>query len=204
MEHPRPQDKDASIMWARRVLQSKSKFIILDTETTGLKRNDVIIQIGIIDLDGNVLLDSLVKPTKRKRISTEALAIHGITMEHLKDQPSLGELSDKIAKITKDKTVLIYNAEYDEKMFDRTCEQDGIRYIYFRTDCVMEQYSKYVGKWSEYHYGYTFQRLPASDHSAIGDCKATLKVIEKMANTDLINPIVPQQKTERKWWEFWK
>ena len=64
------QDKDGAINIAREILKHKEDYVILDTETTGLGDSDVIIQISIIDLDGNVLMDSLIKPTKKKRMSS--------------------------------------------------------------------------------------------------------------------------------------
>jgi DNA polymerase III subunit epsilon len=42
-------------------------------------------------------------------------------------------------------------------------------------------YSQWVGERNEYHGDYKWQRLPGGDHSALGDCKATLEVIEAMA-----------------------
>lgn len=203
MNHPNPKDRNSAIKWARKILKHKDKCVILDTETTGLKRNDVIIQIGIIDLTGQVLLDSLVKPTKRKRISKQATQIHKISMRDLEDQPILKDLSPKIKLITKNKAVLIFNSEYDIKLFDQTSEQDEIDYFEFKTACVMLQYSKFIGKWNEYHGDYTFQGLPGGDHSAIGDCRATLKVIHKMASSTLMDePLVFTD--SKKWWQFWK
>ena len=48
---------------------------ILDTETTGLYDDAEIVEISIIDENGGVLLDTLVKPLKP--IPAEATAIHG-------------------------------------------------------------------------------------------------------------------------------
>ncbi len=45
------------------IMQNKDKYAILDTETTGLGKNDEIIEISILALDGTVLLDTYVKPS---------------------------------------------------------------------------------------------------------------------------------------------
>lgn len=50
----------------------------------------------------------------------------------------------------------------------------------------MQWYSQFVGDWNDYYNNYRWQKLPSGDHSAIGDCRATLKVIEKMAATEII------------------
>ena len=59
---------------------------ILDTETTGLYDDAEIVEISIIDENGGVLLDTLVKPLKP--IPAEATAIHGITNEMVATAPT--------------------------------------------------------------------------------------------------------------------
>jgi hypothetical protein len=45
-----------------------------DTETTWLRDNDIIIEVTVIDLDANTLIETLVKPTKRKSIPIDCHA----------------------------------------------------------------------------------------------------------------------------------
>lgn len=59
--------------WARSVLIGRiNNCVILDCETTGLGDQDEIIQLAIIDMRGNILFNSLIKPSPRKRISEKA------------------------------------------------------------------------------------------------------------------------------------
>ena len=219
MTHRNPQHKDETILWARNILSNKDKYAIFDTETTGLKKNDVILQIGLLDLDENELLNSLIKPTKRKRIAQQATEIHGIKIEDLQTAPAFSEIRSQLENLIKGKTVLIYNAAYDEKLVEQTCDQDECDYVKMKTECVMIQYSKFVGKWSKTHSDYAFQKLPGGDHSAIGDCRATLAVIQKMAESKLSNEDFKSSATKntmkkesakiaeratKRWWEFWK
>lgn len=181
--HRNPEDFARSVYWAHRVMSSPDQYVVIDTETTGINRNAVIVQIAVTDLQGNELLNSLVKPTKRKRIASSATAIHGISMKDLEGAPHFEELLPKLQSIVEGKTVLIYNAEYDTRLIDQTCRQDEINFLRLgRTECVMLEYSRYKGSWSDYHYEYRYQKLPGGDHSAIGDCRATIKVIEQMAS----------------------
>lgn len=226
-KHRSPAIRDKVVLWAREIIEHKDQFVILDTETTGLNRNDVIVQIAMVDLNGNELLNSLVKPTKRKRISAEASAIHGINISHLQDAPTFAELKPIIDKIVAGKTVLIYNAEYDERLINQTTKQDGCFSPHLKTECVMKHYSWFVGDWSDYHLDYNYQKLPSGDHSAIGDCRATLEVINKIAQSELMIPSKPETEIpaqpamsmnsnsltgfgalkvnkEKKWWQIWK
>ncbi len=174
-----------AIEWAKQVLENKDQYVILDTETTGLGEKDVIIQLAIIDLDGNPIINTLIKPTLRKRISAESTAIHGIKIGDLANAPTLLEIADDLDEATRDKIVIIYNAEYDDNLLFQTMDQDGFhKFMKFRMNCAMKQYSAFIGQYSEYHGDFKFQRLPGGDHSAVGDCRATLEVIKKMAMAD--------------------
>jgi DNA polymerase-3 subunit epsilon len=44
----------------------------------------------------------------------------------------------------------------------------------------MGWYSQFVGEPGK-RGGYKYQKLPGGDHSALGDCRATLKVLKDMA-----------------------
>ncbi|MEM7803199.1 MAG: hypothetical protein AAF633_28675 [Chloroflexota bacterium] len=48
----------------------------------------------------------------------------------------------------------------------------------------MLRYSEYVGEWNSYRQSYKWQTLPAGDHSALGNCLATLGVIKEMASSE--------------------
>ena len=51
--------------------------IFIDTETTGFSPDDVVIEIGVVDLNGDTLYESLIKPSTP--IPPDSIAVHGIT-----------------------------------------------------------------------------------------------------------------------------
>lgn len=198
MVHHNPKDKNIAIEWARTILSDSEKYLILDSETTGLGKKDIIIQLGIIDMEGNTVFDSLIQPTSRKTISEEATAIHGITMEDLKDAPTFKEIYPELRDLIKRKEFVIYNAKFDTSMLTQTAVLEGVKEDFkVIAQCAMLAYSMFVGDWSDYHGSYTYQKLKGGDHTAIGDCKATLDLIKTMAKTEL--EVIPT-----KWWQFWK
>ena len=99
--------------------------VILDTETTGLQDHDQILEIAIIDAEtGVVLLDQRIKPT----VSThpDALAVHGITAEALKDTPAWPEYHDQVCRLLVDADrVMVYNAGFDIRMLEQTARAFG-------------------------------------------------------------------------------
>gem|GEM_PF-305791 len=56
--------KKAISQWAQQMLQQDG-WVMLDTETTGLERDDEVIELAVIGKDGTVLLDTLVRPQGR-------------------------------------------------------------------------------------------------------------------------------------------
>jgi DNA polymerase-3 subunit epsilon len=189
MEHPDLYDYNVSIHWAKYMVENKEKFLILDTETTGLGEKDVIIQIGVIDLDGNIIIDSLVKPFNKKGISREATAIHGIKSKDLSNAPSFGDILLELQPhIEAGKQFLIYNFDFDVRLIQQTFSNDYLHgRLVLQGDCIMKKYSQFVGEWNSYHGDYKFQRLPNASHGAVGDCKAALKVIQLMAGTEPVD-----------------
>lgn len=176
-------DRDYSAAWARRML-SQTDVLILDTETTGLHGNAEIVQIAIIDCAGKVLLDTLIKPTCP--IPRDASGIHGITDDRVKDAPTFVDIAPKLRELLSGATVVIYNADFDTRILEQSAQAHQLTYevpIFgaFSYECAMEMYSQWYGDWSSYHHSYRWQRLPGGDHSALGDARATLDVIKKMA-----------------------
>jgi DNA polymerase-3 subunit epsilon len=196
MTHRRPKDKNASIEWARDVMSRLGGCVFWDTETTGLGRTAEIIQIGVLASDGSVLLDSFVRPLSRKTIPREAVAIHGITMKMLAGAPSYPELVPTLIKTLEGKWVIAYNADFEERLLRQTAQRNGGPILSLPWSCAMLHYSRFVGEWMEYKREYKWQRLPGAGHNAVADCRATLELVQRMANTPLL--VVP-----RRWWQFW-
>lgn len=185
-------DFKAAVEWAQLLLQ-ESNFVILDTETTGLDEQAEICQIALLDSTEKELLNSLVKPTVE--ISEEATAIHGITNDLVKDAPTFDQLLLPILKAVGRKDLVIYNTKFDLRLIRQSLKPYDIL-LAFPTNyrrgcriflngssihCAMQWYFQWVGEWNHYHDDYKWQPLPGGDHSAMGDCKATLAAIKQMA-----------------------
>ena len=93
------------------------KEVVLDTETTGIsiKEGHRIVEIGCIELDNLI-------PTKNKfhyylnperKVSDEALKVHGYDDEFLSRQKKFNEIGNKFLEFIKDKRLIIHNAEFD-------------------------------------------------------------------------------------------
>ena len=91
--------------------------IIFDTETTGLESKlDRVIEIGGIELINHFptgrTLHLYISPEDRK-VHPDALAVHGITDEFLKDKPKFAEVVDQIRDFFEGARWVAHNATFD-------------------------------------------------------------------------------------------
>ena len=91
--------------------------IVLDTETTGLnvKNGDRIVEIGVVELVNHVETGNyfhyFLNPERES--DYEALKIHGLTTEFLKDKPKFIDIADQFIKFVSDSKIVIHNAWFD-------------------------------------------------------------------------------------------
>ena len=92
--------------------------LILDTETTGMGAGDEVIELGIIDLDGNILYQGLFKPIAP--ISPGARKIHHISDEMLAAAPDYADEVEKIRAIVSGHPLVGHNVSFDRKLLTQT------------------------------------------------------------------------------------
>lgn len=91
--------------------------IFLDTETTGLhaEGGDRVIEIGCVELVNRKLtgnnLHFYLNPGRDSH--EEALAIHGITTEFLRDKPKFEDVVEPLLAYLQDAHIIIHNAAFD-------------------------------------------------------------------------------------------
>ena len=88
------------------------------------------------------------------------------------------------------RTVVIYNADYDVRIIKQTCGLHDVNLFDFNSTCLMLQYAKFWGVWDDYRGHYKWQKLTNAAkqqgieinnaHRALGDCLMTLAVLNKM------------------------
>ena len=103
--------------------------IFLDTETTGLSpdNGDRIIEIGCVELLHRKLtgnnLHLYINPERDSH--EDALRVHGITTEFLKDKPKFAEVVDQFLEYIEGAEVIIHNAPFDIGFLNKELELQG-------------------------------------------------------------------------------
>lgn len=176
--------------WATALLETE--FVIFDSETTGLGPQDEFVQVGVIDGHGNVLLDTLVKPTRP--IDPGAARVHGLSAVHLVRERAFSAVYPELAAVLGGRRVAVYNADFDRRILHQTCALYGLPVPQVQGwECVMRQYAAYRGSWNPMTREFRWTGLgkacaaeainvhTLNAHAAIDDCLMTLRLIEKMA-----------------------
>lgn len=157
---------------------------VIDTETTGLSPSeDGILQVSVLDGDGGVLFDSLVRPCG---VSSwpEAQRLHGITPDMVRGAPSMAELRPALDRVMAGAGLIVgYNTGFDLSFLRAA----GVTVPDAAVCDVMADYAPIAGVWSDdvdggrgrwrwqklsscaRHYGYAFR-----PHDSLEDARATL------------------------------
>jgi DNA polymerase-3 subunit epsilon len=101
-----------------------TRFLILDTETTGLypEDGDKIIEIGIVEIYNNKKTGNnfhkYINPNKL--LTEDNIAIHNITNDFLKDKPLFKDIANELLDFIqqKDTTIVAHNANFDMKFIN--------------------------------------------------------------------------------------
>ncbi len=180
----RQQDREEAICLARMVLAlPQTGWCVLDVETTGFDAHeDRIVAVAVVAPDGAALLETLVNPGRP--IPPAATAIHGLTDRVILDAPPYAALHERVIAATRGRQVWIYNRGFDLGFIEASIRRDTLAPL--ETTAVRDAlllYAAYVGDWSAYHGTYRWQPLPGGDHTAVGDGRAVLALLKRMAGT---------------------
>lgn len=159
------------------------RYIVIDTETTGLDPIvDELLQVSIIDNNGNTLFDEFVKPLLTTRWD-EAMAVNGITPEMVSNKPSILEFKQELINIINSADKIVgYNTQFDLDFLSSV----GIENKKAEVVDVMLDFAEVYGEWSENYGCYKWQKLTTcadyynydwgedNAHNSLSDCRATL------------------------------
>jgi DNA polymerase-3 subunit epsilon len=107
--------------------------IVLDTETTGLsaESGDRIIEIGCVELVARKLTGNnkhfYLNPERDSH--EDALKVHGISNEFLKDKPRFGVIAQELLDYLQGAEVIIHNAPFDVSFLNKELELIGLQPI---------------------------------------------------------------------------
>ena len=144
----------------------RERVLFFDLELTGVYDHDEIISVSITNANGEVLMDTLVKPLRKKKWNrTEK--IHGITPAMVQDAPLLDEIIPTLKEMFANADNLIafgVSTDYShiKYIYDSISEQEALRK---KTRCCALEFVRFQSE----HY-------PDDNHASLVDAMRTLGI----------------------------
>jgi len=165
--------------------------IIFDTETTGLGEDAQVVEIAAVDLDGNVMLDTLINPTVP--VPAHSTAIHGIRDADLLDAPTIDRVLLDIDTAFHEKGWASYNLDFDLRLLNQSLRFHGQEPRQPATGlCIMLLYAEYYGDYRSRHGNFRNHQLGVAAtacgvavdgaHRALADARMALGVLKHLAS----------------------
>lgn len=135
--------------------------LIFDTETTGLDETAELCDIAIVEMDGTVVFDSLVKTVNP--ISAGAESVHHISNEMIANAPTIDRIIPQLNQVIRGRYLLAYNAEYDFRLlFQTIAAAHPKKYPMLEFAGVldlMKPAARYYGEYNEKYGSYKYKKL---------------------------------------------
>lgn len=107
-----------------------SRQIVLDTETTGLsaENGDRVIELGCVELINRKLTgnDLHIYFNPERESHEEALKVHGLTTDFLRDKPKFATLAQDVIEYLRGAELIIHNAAFDVGFLNKEFELVGL------------------------------------------------------------------------------
>jgi DNA polymerase-3 subunit epsilon len=181
--------------WCQRALGAAHDYVILDTETTG--KYGEVVEIAILDLHGNVLLNSLLRPTEA--LTAESIRLNRITPAMLGKAPTLIDLWPEVQHCLQGRKIITYNAWFDSKRIAHSAGLYGLPNPDWLFYCLMVSYAEF---WRAplRRMSYPWQRLSVAcgqqnvdlsmvtTHRSLGEAQTILALMRRLAEQGELAP----------------
>lgn len=173
-----------------------TRFVVLDTETTGFDfDNDRILSIGAVVLQNGVISipDSFEIYIHQEHYDKNSAQIHGILKDWVMDKPSELEALQQFLTFLGDSIIIAHHTIFDVTMINRALERNGLpalnnktldtAFLYKRT-LIMSNLLERKEKYSLDELADKFDISKKDRHTAMGDAYITaiafLKIVKKL------------------------
>ncbi len=155
--------RQIAIQTARQILTQYP--VYLDTETTGLSNSAEIVEVGIVDHDGAILFESLVRPARP--IPLEVIAIHKIDNQMVQGSRAWPTIWPVVREIVLNRTIATYNADYDLRILQNSLTQYGLAWKEnLKMFCIMKLYAQFRSEWDPRRGSYRYFSLEEAGRSS--------------------------------------
>ncbi|WP_376793790.1 hypothetical protein [Thermogemmatispora sp.] len=129
--------------WARATLALHPLF--LEVDTTGLHKQADVIRLFLLEADGTVRFDSLVRPQRPP--TEEALFYNGLLASSLETAPEAADVWPAFLAALEGRFIVGYSVGWDLEQLDRLCLQGGLPPAPIVAVDLQEHAARYLEGW---------------------------------------------------------
>ena len=164
-------------------LLDRADVFIVDTETTGLDEEAELVQLSVLDTRGEPVRSMLFRP--QASIDPAAARVHGLTAETLAGAKTFAESYPRIrARMDAAAVLLAWNAPFDQRLFQQTCQRYGLEVPAWPWRCAMSDLQAQLAVDFRPRLEYAAQDAgweAPQNHHALTDCRMVLHVMRHYA-----------------------
>lgn len=162
--------------------------LFIDTETTGVDGSDEVIELAVVDVSGQVLLNTRLRPTVS--INPEAQRVHWIAANELVDAPTWPDIAPRLRLLLEGRQVVAFNHGFDSRLLQQTAKAYEDDYWSWKVaeHCAMAAAVQAFGATSRYGSISLENAVDAAGvarqgeaHSAVGDALTMLALVKAIA-----------------------
>jgi DNA polymerase-3 subunit epsilon len=174
---------------ASAIQRDNLEFVVIDTETTGLYKNDRVIEIGLIAFRGqNIIaeMSTLINPLR----DVGKTSLHGITASMVSMAPTFADIANAITEFLDGRVLVAHNLAFDARMLTQELERLNIQGSLGRGFCTM------VAARRELPLGLAslaeacqYFGIPVIDaHNALTDAMMTKQIFDRFYDNQEVDP----------------
>lgn len=167
------------------LIDTNLEFVVIDTETTGLFKNDRIIELGCVVFSRGKMLEewsTLVNPNR----DLGPTHIHKITPSMVSIAPTFEEISNDLLRLLNGRIIVGHNASFDIRMLKQEFTRLGIEVEFGKPFCTMIGARQLLPQGMDNltdacnYSGITVDGA----HSALGDARMTMSLFQFVSSSE--------------------
>lgn len=153
---------------------------MIDTETTGLGPDREVIEVAVVDPEGRVEFEALIRP--EQPLEAGAVVVHGLNADALAAEPPFPEVLPALLEHIEGRPLLAYNAPFDRLSLLLTAHRHGLCLPPLSWDCLLERCAELHGFRMSLRTACELTGIPitAGPHRAAGDALLAWKLIRAL------------------------
>jgi DNA polymerase-3 subunit epsilon len=181
------------------VRRENLEFVVIDTETTGLYKNDRIIEIGLLAFKGQEIiaeLSTLINPLR----DVGKTSLHGITASMVSMAPTFADVANEITRFLDGRVLVAHNLAFDGRMLTQELGRLDIRGNLGRGFCTMVAARRRLPLGlASLAEACKYFDIPVIDaHNALADAVMTKEIFDRFYDNEEVDPALFESQGEER------